>query len=253
MGSTRVNLHNEAKRALELMDLTSLNAHDTNESIVAMLDEIDAEVGLPAAICVYPQFVALCKAQLAERGFNSIKIATVTNFPSGKEPLEVVLEQTRQAITDGADEIDLVMPYNQVIMGDPDTPWQYVRSSKDVCGEKVQLKVIIESGVLSEPEMIAQASDIAILAGADFIKTSTGKVPVNATLPAAEIMLSRIKANNKPVGFKAAGGVKTVAETLPFLDAAERILGQSFIDAEHFRFGASSLLADIKAILVKES
>ncbi|KZX00035.1 deoxyribose-phosphate aldolase [Pseudoalteromonas luteoviolacea] len=253
MSSTRVNLHNKAKRALELMDLTSLNAHDTNESIIAMLDKIDAEIGLPAAICVYPQFVALCKAQLAERSFNSIKIATVTNFPSGKEPLEAVLDQTRQAIRDGADEIDLVMPYNQVIMGDPDTPWQYVRSSKDVCGEKVQLKVIIESGILSKPEVIAQASDIAILAGADFIKTSTGKVSVNATLQAAEVMLSRIKANNKPVGFKAAGGVKTVAETLPYLDAAERIMGQSWVNAERFRFGASSLLTDIKSVLASDS
>ncbi|MBQ4813211.1 deoxyribose-phosphate aldolase [Pseudoalteromonas luteoviolacea] len=253
MSSTRVNLHEKAKRALELMDLTSLNEHDTNESIIAMLDEIDAEAGLPAAICVYPQFVALCKAQLQQRGFDSVKVATVTNFPSGKEPLEAVLEQTRQAITDGADEIDLVMPYSQVMMGDPDTPWQYVRSSKDVCGDKVHLKVIIESGVLSEPDVIAQASDIAILAGADFIKTSTGKVPVNATLQAAEIMLSRIKANNKPVGFKAAGGVKTVAETLPYINAAESIMGASWVNAGHFRFGASSLLADIKAILAEAS
>ncbi|TQF72366.1 deoxyribose-phosphate aldolase [Pseudoalteromonas luteoviolacea] len=249
MSSTRVKLHNQAKRVLELMDLTSLNEHDTAECIVAMLDDIDAAIGLPAAVCVYPQFVALCKAQLKERGFNSVKVATVTNFPSGKEPLEKVLEQTRQAITDGADEIDLVMPYSQVMAGDPDTPWQYVRSSKDVCGENAKLKVIIESGVLSTPDLITQASDIAILAGADFIKTSTGKVPVNATLAATEAMLSRIKINQKPVGFKAAGGVKTVSEALPYLESAAQIMGPDWINADNFRFGASSLLADVKAIL----
>ncbi|MCF2859329.1 deoxyribose-phosphate aldolase [Pseudoalteromonas sp. SMS1] len=251
MSSTEVNLPNEARRVLGLMDLTSLNDHDNEESIMAMLDEIDAALGLPAAVCVYPQFVALCKASLVERGFNHVKVATVTNFPSGKEPLEKVLAQTRQAIADGADEIDLVMPYNQVMAGDPDTPWQYVRSSKDVCGQHAKLKVIIESGMLGSDELIAQASDIAILAGADFIKTSTGKVTVNATLAATQVMLSRIKINNKPVGFKAAGGVKTVSEALPYLEYAAQLMGSDWINADNFRFGASSLLTDVKAIIAK--
>ncbi|MBQ4839231.1 deoxyribose-phosphate aldolase [Pseudoalteromonas luteoviolacea] len=240
-----------AKHVLELMDLTSLNEDDTEKSILEMLDSIDEDVALPAAVCVYPQFVALCKKHLSSRGWYSVKVATVTNFPCGEQPLSQVLAQTQQAIDDGADEIDLVMPYNQVIAGDPDTPWQYVRSSKEVCGSSVQLKVIIESGVLDTPELIAQASDIAILAGADFIKTSTGKVAVNATLAATQVMLERIKINGKPVGFKAAGGVKTVAQACPYLDVACQIMGRGWVEKANFRFGASSLLADVKGVVAR--
>ncbi|MDK1290444.1 deoxyribose-phosphate aldolase [Pseudoalteromonas umbrosa] len=242
----------DAIRVLELMDLTSLNEDDTPQSIIAMLDSIDANIALPAAVCVYPQFVALCKEELASRGWQGVKVATVTNFPCGEQPLTQVLAQTQQAIDDGADEIDLVMPYNQVIAGDPDTPWQYVHSSKKACGNSVTLKVIIETGVLEQPELIAQASDIAILAGADFIKTSTGKVPVNATLAVAQVMLERIKINGKAVGFKAAGGVKTVSQGIPYLDMAANIMGHDWAQASTFRFGASSLLADVKKVVTQD-
>ncbi|KZN57509.1 hypothetical protein N473_06400 [Pseudoalteromonas luteoviolacea CPMOR-1] len=241
----------DAIRVLELMDLTSLNEEDTPQSIIAMLDSIDENIALPAAVCVYPQFVALCKAELASRGWQSIKVATVTNFPCGEQSLTQVLAQTQQAIGDGADEIDLVMPYNQVVAGDPDTPWQYVHSSKQVCGMSAKLKVIIETGVLEKSELIAQASDIAILAGADFIKTSTGKVPVNATLAAAQVMIERIKSNGKPVGFKAAGGVKTVAQGLPYLTLATDIMGADWVSSSMFRFGASSLLTDVKRVVAQ--
>lgn len=241
----------DAIRVLELMDLTSLNEEDTPQSIVAMLDSIDARIALPAAVCVYPQFVGVCKTELAARGWHSVKVATVTNFPCGKQPLEQVLAQTQRAIDEGADEIDLVMPYNQVVAGDPDTPWQYVHSSKKVCGMSAKLKVIIETGVLEKPELIAQASDIAILAGADFIKTSTGKVPVNATLAAARVMIERIKINGKPVGFKAAGGVKTVAQGLPYLTLAADIMGADWVSPSQFRFGASSLLTDVKRVVAQ--
>ncbi|AOT10314.1 deoxyribose-phosphate aldolase [Pseudoalteromonas luteoviolacea] len=241
----------DATRVLELMDLTSLNDDDTQQSIIAMLDNIDAHIALPAAVCVYPQFVRLCKMELAARGWQKVKVATVTNFPCGEQPLEQVLAQTQQAIDDGADEIDLVMPYNQVVAGDPDTPWQYVHSSKKVCGTLVKLKVIIETGVLEKPELIAQASDIAILAGADFIKTSTGKVSVNATLAAAQVMIERIKINGKSVGFKAAGGVKTVAQGVPYLTLAADIMGDDWVNPSMFRFGASSLLVDVKQVVAQ--
>ncbi|MFC3033707.1 deoxyribose-phosphate aldolase [Pseudoalteromonas fenneropenaei] len=234
-----------ARQALSLMDLTSLNSDDTEHSIKAMLDSIQPELGLPAAVCVYPRFVALCKQELRARDWTTIKVATVTNFPHGNLALQKVLEETRAAIADGADEIDLVMPYQQLLADDADTPWQYIKSSKQLCGDAVKLKVIIESGELQTPALIAQASEIAILAGADFIKTSTGKVPVNATLAAAEVMLNSIIKCQKAVGFKAAGGVKTVAEAAPYLALATRLMGADWLHATHFRFGASSLLRDV--------
>ncbi|QPB81733.1 deoxyribose-phosphate aldolase [Pseudoalteromonas rubra] len=234
-----------AREVLGLMDLTSLNEQDNEASIIALLDSIRPELGLPAAVCVYPQFVALCKQELNRRGWTEVKVATVTNFPCGKHSLQQVLTQTREALQAGADEIDLVMPYQQLQAGDPDTPWQYVRSSKQLCGTQAKLKVIIESGALENTQQIAQASDVAILAGADFIKTSTGKVPVNATLEATRVMLERIHVSGKTVGFKAAGGVKSVEQASDYLQLAKEIMGDDWLTTEHFRFGASSLLQDV--------
>ena len=239
----------DAKLALSLMDLTSLNDNDDEHSITALIDSIDPEVGLPAAICVYPQFVGLVKAQLQQKGWSTIKVATVTNFPSGAEPLAQVLAHTEQAIAAGADEIDLVLPYQQFIAGDPDTPWQYVHSSKACCNGRAKLKVIIESGVLEKSKTIEEATTLAIVAGADFVKTSTGKVATNATPEAASAMLKAIKASGKPVGFKASGGVKSVAQAQTYLQLAADIMGPQWLTPANFRFGASSLLQDITAVV----
>ncbi|MEI5639825.1 MULTISPECIES: deoxyribose-phosphate aldolase [unclassified Pseudoalteromonas] len=239
----------DAKLALSLMDLTSLNDNDDEHSITALIDSIDPEVGLPAAICVYPQFVGLVKAQLQQKGWSAIKVATVTNFPSGAEPLAQVLAHTEQAIAAGADEIDLVLPYQQFIAGDPDTPWQYVHSSKACCNGRAKLKVIIESGVLEKSKTIEEATTLAIVAGADFVKTSTGKVATNATPEAASAMLKAIKASGKPVGFKASGGVKSVAQAQTYLQLAADIMGPQWLTPANFRFGASSLLQDITAVV----
>ena len=239
----------DAKLALSLMDLTSLNDNDDEHSITALIDSIDPEVGLPAAICVYPQFVGLVKAQLQQKGWSTIKVATVANFPSGAEPLAQVLAHTEQAIAAGADEIDLVLPYQQFIAGDPDTPWQYVHSSKACCNGRAKLKVIIESGVLEKSKTIEEATTLAIVAGADFVKTSTGKVATNATPEAASAMLKAIKASGKPVGFKASGGVKSVAQAQTYLQLAADIMGPQWLTPANFRFGASSLLQDITAVV----
>ncbi|WP_419148119.1 deoxyribose-phosphate aldolase [Pseudoalteromonas 'SMAR'] len=239
----------DAKLALSLMDLTSLNDNDDEHSITALIDSIDPEVGLPAAICVYPQFVGLVKAQLQQKGWSTIKVATVANFPSGAEPLAQVLAHTEQAIAAGADEIDLVLPYQQFIAGDPDTPWQYVHSSKACCNGRAKLKVIIESGVLGKSKTIEEATTLAIVAGADFVKTSTGKVATNATPEAASAMLKAIKASGKPVGFKASGGVKSVAQAQTYLQLAADIMGPQWLTPANFRFGASSLLQDITAVV----
>ncbi len=248
-----MTLQSDARLSLSLMDLTSLKEDDTPASILALLNSINPDIGLPAAICVYPQFVTLVKEELEKREWSQIKVATVTNFPSGEQKLQQVVAQTHSAIADGADEIDLVLPYQQLMAGDPDTPWQYVHSSKLACQGKAKLKVIIESGILTKPKLIAEAAQLAIMAGADFVKTSTGKVAVNATPEAAEVILKTIKSSCKSVGFKAAGGVKSVVEAQRYLRLAEEIMGAEWLNANHFRFGASSLLSDVAVVVNGQS
>lgn len=231
--------------AVQLMDLTSLNDDDTTATIETLVNSIEPKLGIPAAICVYSEFVDDAKVFLCERQLNHVKVATVTNFPTGNNSLSDVINETLIAIERGADEIDLVLPYQALINGDQELALKYVEASKECCPEHVKLKVIIESGELKTPELIAQATQIAINGGADFVKTSTGKVAVNATLQATKIMLSAIKDSGKLVGFKAAGGVKTVAQADEYLTIAENIMGGDYLRPQTFRFGASSLLADV--------
>lgn len=238
-------LKQAALTSLKLMDLTSLNDTDTGETIIALCHQANTPAGHTAAICIYPQFIILAKKTLAELGLSHIKIATVTNFPMGSADVALALQQTEQAIKLGADEVDVVFPYRALMQGDERIGYDLVKACKDACGDQVTLKVIIESGELKTPALIQKASEISIEAGADFIKTSTGKVAVNATLEAADIMLNVIKAKNTQVGFKAAGGVKTAADAEAYLQLTESILGPNWVDADHFRFGASSLLGNL--------
>ncbi|PRD21490.1 UNVERIFIED_CONTAM: deoC [Trichonephila clavipes] len=241
-------MQTSAAQAVALMDLTTLNDSDTTQTINNLVASIEPTLGIPAAVCVYSQFVSDAKLALAERELQQVKVATVTNFPSGDEPLEQVLNETLFAIERGADEIDLVIPYKALIGGDERKVLEYVKVSKEACGTKAQLKVIIESGELSD-DLIATATKLAIDGGADFVKTSTGKVAVNATLAATDIMLNTIKASGKKVGFKAAGGVRTVTDAAEYLALAESIMGEAYLHPELFRFGASGLLKDVYATL----
>ncbi|MBI3286135.1 MAG: deoxyribose-phosphate aldolase [Burkholderiales bacterium] len=230
-----------ARRALSLIDLTTLNDDDTPARVAALCRAAHSRAGKVAALCVYPRFVPVARKILSEQGTPDILLATVTNFPHGGADLEVALAETRAAIAYGADEVDLVFPYRALMAGDAVTGAQMVRACKLACGDKT-LKVILESGELRTPELIRAASLSAIRAGADFIKTSTGKVAVNATLEAAEVMLAAIAETGGQCGFKAAGGVKTAAEAAAYLALADRLLGRDWVHAGHFRFGASSLL-----------
>lgn len=234
-----------AQIALNCMDLTSLNDDDTPEKIIQLSQQANQSVGHVAAICIYPQFIPVAKASLDR----SIRIATVTNFPSGGDDVALALSQTHEAVRLGADEVDVVFPYLALLHGDEEVGFNLVSACKQACGDTVCLKVIIESGELKQPELIKRASEIAISAGADFIKTSTGKVPVNATLEAAEIMLNAIKASGKMVGFKAAGGVRTVEDAQKYIELAAAIMGEAWVTPMHFRFGASGLLADVLKVL----
>ncbi len=245
-------LNHYSKTALSLIDLTSLNEDDTNEVIIALCQKAKSEAGTTAAVCVYPQFIELARRTLNELGLASVKVATVTNFPHGNPDIGVAVEETLAAVAAGADEVDVVFPYRVLMAGDKETGFQLVQACKAACADKATLKVIIESGVLDEPSLIKAASDISIRAGADFIKTSTGKVCINSTLSAAEIMLGSIKESQLThVGFKAAGGIRTAEEAMTYLKLAESMMSSEWVNADHFRFGASGLLDSLVAMITE--
>lgn len=237
-----------AKRALQLMDLTTLNEDDTDEKVIALCHQAKSPVGNTAAVCIYPRFIPIARKTLREQGTPEIHIATVTNFPHGSDDIAIALAETKAAIAYGADEVDVVFPYRALMAGNEQVGFDMVKVCKDACNEAgVLLKVIIETGELKDAALIRKASEISIKAGADFIKTSTGKVPVNATLESAEIMMTVIRdmGVSKTVGFKPAGGVRTAEDAAEYLALAGRLLGDDWADSRHFRFGASSLLASL--------
>jgi len=242
------DLQKTAKEAIGLMDLTTLNDDDTDAKVIALCKQAQSPAGNTAAVCIYKQFIPVARETLDAQGTKNIKIATVTNFPHGSDDIASALAETKDAIALGADEVDVVFPYKALIAGDETVGYELVKACKEACGD-ILLKVIIESGELKTAELIQKASEIAINAGADFIKTSTGKVPVNATLEAAEIMLTVIKEKNQNIGFKAAGGVKDAKSAKAYLDLTREILGDDWVKPEHFRFGASSLLNNLLAEL----
>jgi deoxyribose-phosphate aldolase len=246
------DLNAAAQRALQLMDLTTLNDDDTDEKVIALCHQAKSPAGNTAAICIYPRFIPIARKTLCEQGTPEVRIATVTNFPHGNADIEIALAETRAAIAYGADEVDVVFPYRALMAGDRDTGFALVKACKEACAAAdVLLKVIIETGELKEEALIRTASEIAIDAGADFIKTSTGKVPVNATPEVAAIMLQviRDKGVQQQVGFKPAGGVRTAEDAALYLKLADDTLGEGWADARHFRFGASSLLANLLSTL----
>ena len=263
-------------RALKLMDLTTLNDDDTDEKVIALCHQAKTPVGNTAAICIYPRFIPIARKTLKEQGTPEIRIATVTNFPHGNDDIEIALAETRAAIAYGADEVDVVFPYRALMAGNEqvgfdaiaygadevDVVFPYralmagneqvgfdlVKACKEACAAaNVLLKVIIETGELKDEALIRKASEISIKAGADFIKTSTGKVAVNATPESARIMMEVIRdmGVEKTVGFKPAGGVRTAEDAQKYLAIADELFGADWADARHYRFGASSLLASL--------
>lgn len=236
--------------ALTLIDLTSLNEDDTDQTVIDLCGSAKTDAGSPAAVCVYPRFVPIAKKTLQKLGLERIKVATVTNFPAGSDDISIAVAETRAAIAYGADEVDVVFPYRALIAGNAEVGFELVQQCKAACGHAITLKVIIESGELKEPARIRHASDIAIEAGADFLKTSTGKVPVNATLEAAHIMLEAIRNSGRDVAFKAAGGIRTAEEAAAHLQLAEEMMGIHWITPEHYRFGASSLLGNLLTAII---
>lgn len=236
---------NMAKHIMPLIDLTSLNESDTNKTIEQLCKNAETPLGPVAAICIYPRFVSYANHLLQN---THIKIATVANFPQGDTDLDITLKIIEQSCNEGADEIDVVMPYQAYLSGDHQFAVDYINACKSACSNQAILKVILETGVLQTPDLIIKASNDAINAGADFIKTSTGKITVGATLEAAYFMLQAIhdaQKQGKNVGFKAAGGIRTLEQAIPYMYIAKTIMGESWISPDTFRFGASTIIADL--------
>jgi deoxyribose-phosphate aldolase len=226
-----------ARRAISLVDLTDLTDDCTPAAIETLCDR--AARYATAAVCVWPDFVAQSSAALAG---TSVRVATVVNFPSGNERPFAVGLVTERALADGADEIDMVLPYAMFAAGDRDRPSEMLERVRRITEGNAVMKVILETGELPDLDTVEEAARFAIEHGTDFVKTSTGKSPVSATLPAAQRMLEVIAASGRPVGIKPAGGISTADAAGEYIALAERIMGAGWVSPATFRFGASGLL-----------
>lgn len=249
------------KMALNMVDLTTLEGMDTTNKVLQMCYKAqhphDEFKGLPtvAAVCVYPNFVKTAVNALKGSG---VKVASVaTAFPSGHSSLEIKIADTKIAVDQGADEVDMVISRGKFHMGDYNYVYDEIVSVKEACGKNVRLKVILETGELGNLDNVRLASDIAIAAGADFIKTSTGKIKPAATLPVTLVMLEAIKDHyyntGVMVGMKPAGGISNSKLALQYLLMVKETLGVKWLDNHWFRFGASSLANDLLMQILKQT
>ncbi len=247
------------KLILNMIDLTTLEGKDTPSKVKQMCYKAqhlhDVHAGLPtvAAVCVYPNFVKLAKESL--KGSN-VKVASVaTAFPSGQAPLSIKLEDTKLAVDSGADEIDMVISRGKFLSGDYNFVYDEIAAIKEICGE-ARLKVILETGELVTLDNVRLASDIAMYAGADFIKTSTGKISPAATMQVTYVMLTAIRdfmyKTGVQVGMKPAGGISNSKLALQYMVMLNETLGPDWMSNEWFRFGASSLANDVLMQIVKQ-
>lgn len=235
-----------ARRALPLLDLTDLTEACTEGAVAALCAK--ARASSCAAVCVWPRFVAQARQELSG---SDVRIATVINFPKGGDDVALAFEGTAEALRDGADEIDLVLPYAAFLRGETAPARTMIEAVRGLCDGGRLLKVILETGELVTPDAIAGASRLALEAGADFLKTSTGKSPVSATPEAARAMLGIIHAHRgaRPAGIKISGGLRSIRDAAPYLALADEIMGPGWAGPATFRFGASSLHADLVAAL----
>jgi len=238
-----------AQRLLGLIDLTSLNPTDTAETVRTLAASATTPAGRVAALCIWARFISVARDSLSGTG---IPIAVVANFPEGAADVEAARAETAEAVAAGADEVDVVFPYRAVLSGDDATAVALVRACRTACGPRTILKVILETGQLGSPEHIRHASELAIVGGAHFLKTSTGKTQPGATPQAAEAMLDVIasaRARGVNVGFKASGGVSSIADAQTYLEMYEKRFGLGSATPETFRIGASSLIKPVLAAL----
>src|ERR1700712_5165260 len=244
---------------LNMIDLTTLEGKDSEGKVKQMCYKakhlLDAYPGLPtvAAVCVYPSMVKTAKKAVEGSG---VKVASVaTGFPSGQAPREVKIRDTKYAVANGADEVDMVISRGKFLQGEYNYVFDEIAVIKEACGE-ARLKVILETGELVTYDKVRKASDIAMYAGADFIKTSTGKISPAATMPVTLVMLEAIRdfyyKTGKRIAMKPAGGISKSKLALHYLVMLNEVLGEEWMNNQWFRFGASSLANDILMQLMKQ-
>ncbi len=248
------------KMALSMVDLTTLEGMDTPGKVLQLCQKAkEPHADMPdlptvAAVCVYPSMVKTAHKALRGTDINVASVATA--FPSGMATFEAKIEETRQVVEDGADEVDMVISRGEFLKGNYDYVFEEIAAVKEAAGE-AHLKVILETGELQTYENIRKASDLAMQAGADFIKTSTGKVQPAATQPVTLVMLEAIRdyyyETDRMVGMKPAGGIRKAKQALQYLVLVKETLGADWLTPEYFRFGASSLANDLLLQIVKQS
>ena len=247
------------KLAVSMIDLTTLEGKDSEGKVHALCQKairpLDGSDEIPhvAAICVYPNMIKTAKSALAG---TDVKVASVaTAFPSGQSPMKLKIEEVKRVVQMGADEVDMVISRGEFLEGNYDHTFNEVKAIKEACGE-AHLKVILETGELETFDNVRKASIISMLAGADFIKTSTGKVQPAATLPVTLVMLEAIRdfynETGKIIGMKPAGGIRTTKDAIAYLCLVKETLGEKWLNPDLFRMGASSLLNDLLMQYKKE-
>jgi deoxyribose-phosphate aldolase len=240
------------RTAVSMIDLTTLEGKDSKGKVHAMcrkaIKPLEKDDSIPhvAAVCVYPSLIKFAKEIVAGSG---VKVASVaTSFPSGQSPLKIRIEEAKTSVALGADEVDMVISRGEFLSGNYEYTFKEVSEMKQACGD-IHLKVILETGELETYDSVRKASLIAMMAGADFIKTSTGKVQPAATLPVTLIMLEAIRdfynETGRMVGMKPAGGIRNTKEAISYLVLVKETLGDAWLTPDLFRIGASSLLNDL--------
>ncbi len=230
-----------ANQLVPCLDLTLLSSSCTSADVMVLCDTASTDYGSVAAVCIYPQWIEVAKDALA---LTDIKIATVINFPQPTLSVDEMEGAIEQAIAQGADELDVVMPYDLLAQGGESRVAKILQQCRDACG-KHTLKIIIETGELKSVELITLATQLVIDSGADFVKTSTGKVAVGATLTAVESMLTVLQGSGAQTGLKLSGGIRTVVSAYEYVQLFQRYLGTDILQSNRFRIGASQLLQDI--------
>jgi deoxyribose-phosphate aldolase len=246
------------KLAISMMDLTTLEGKDTPGKIAFLcrkaMQPLDPRYDVPscAAVCVYSNLVRVAKKFLGRSGVRVASVATA--FPTGLMPLRLKIAEVRSAVRDGADEIDMVINRGVFLAGDYGRVFDEIAAVKEACGD-AHLKVILETGELQTYDNVRLASEIAMRAGADFIKTSTGKISPAATMPVTLVMLEAIRdyfyETGIRIGMKPAGGIRTAKQALAYLVMVKETLGDDWLTADLFRFGASTLVNDVLMQIVK--
>lgn len=244
-----MDLRSLAFRTLAALDLTTLGEDDTPARVAALCDRARTPHGAVAAVCVYPEHIVASRARLEASAPPTVRVATVTNFPDGSADAARAARETRRAVAAGAQEVDVVFPWSALLAGDDAIGARIVADCRAAMPAGTTLKVILETGELRDAALIRRACDIALRNGADFLKTSTGKVPVNATPEAARIMLDAIAESGAPCGLKVAGGIRTVADAAVYFELADARMGPDWATPARFRIGASALLDDVLAVL----